>query len=194
MSPAVSQRYSNHSGPSPACVLVSGISSEKKNVGASEYSELTLYSMQKSVCFYTCVSVGVQMDIQWGAGHTKTAVYCQVIKKQPYYRTYAMASDNQWAMFSIALYRRIDIYIYIYSFVLYIICRFIKKGLILITSSGDFFYIHYCNELLSKMIYKRRVFCYAGIYNSFKKQAFVYFPQSRWKRRRISNDPPTTVA
>lgn len=84
---------------------------------------------------------------------------------------YAMASDNLWSMFSIALYRPIDIYL----FVLYIICRFIKK-LILITSSGIFFYIHYCNELLSKMIKKDRwvLFCYAVIYNSFKKQAFWY--------------------
>lgn len=78
---------------------------------------------------------------------------------------YAMASDNLCSMFSIDLYRRIDIYL----FVLYIICRFIKKGLILITSSGIFFSIHYCNELLSKMIKKDKwvLFCYAVIYNSF---------------------------
>lgn len=48
--------------------------------------------------------------------------------------------------------------------------------MILITSSGIFFYIHYCNELLSKMIIKDKwaLFCYAVIYNRFKKQAFRY--------------------
>lgn len=134
--------------------------------------------------FYcTCVSVSVP-DGHSVLGRTHRdggILILSSYQKQPYNRMYAMASDNQWSMFSIALYRRIDIYL----FVLYIICRFYKKDLILITSSGIFFYIHYCNELLSKMIKKDRwvLFCYAVIYNSFKKQAFWYdtFP-GHWKK------------
>lgn len=68
------------------------------------------------VCLCEC-----QMDIQCCFGHMKTVVfqYFQVIKKQPLNRMYAMASDNQWSMFSIALYRLLYIYIYLFICIIY---------------------------------------------------------------------------
>lgn len=67
------------------------------------------------VHFYVCVRVSarwtfsVEQDTQrmWHINILKLS------KKQPYNRMYAMASDNLWSMFSIALYRPIDIYLFV---------------------------------------------------------------------------------
>lgn len=61
-------------------------------------------SIQK--CFCYCNKPIVRSGTHKDGGFSSS-------QKQPFNKMYAMASDNQWAMFSIAFYRRIDIYSFV---------------------------------------------------------------------------------
>ncbi len=91
----------------------------------------------------------------------------------------AMASDNLWSMSSIALYRRIDIYL----FVLYIICRFIKKIWSYLQVVAFSFISIIAMNCYLRWLKKTGEFCFAmQLFTTvFKKQAFwfgTFFPST----------------